>query len=79
MAEVRKSLEKWFNELPEPMSLRAKANTPHYRMEKETSSLAAALMIAFIWGKTKEGYKYWEDLYTEVQFNEFKKQQVKQF
>lgn len=43
--------------------MRYRANILPIRVRNVGSTLAPGLAAAFSWSKTKEGYKYWYDLY----------------
>jgi len=61
-----KTIKEWLSELPEPARSQALDNYegPENRM---ASSILEALMIAFIWEATVEGWDYWNNIYEELE------------
>ncbi len=61
----KKTIREWLEELPEPYRAKALSNFAKEekdRQENTASSLGIALAGAFAWGKTSEGWEYWNDL-----------------
>ena len=67
-------IEIWLGMLPSPVREEAIHNYLHqynntamsvgWKEEQECLSLYEAVFQAFVWSKTKEGFKYWEDVYS---------------
>lgn len=56
-------------ELPEPFRQKALGNCTGFQASKfpiEENTVAEALLCSFVWSKTVEGYKYWEDVHLFV-------------
>jgi len=66
---MTKTIEQWFNELPEPYRSQALENTLNQFGEKmlkyTVPNIKFALSGAFIWDRTpkEQGKDYWEKLY----------------
>lgn len=64
-----KTIEQWFNELPEPYRSQALENTLNQWGEKilkaPAHSIKLALLTGFTWEDTpkEQGHRYWEKLY----------------
>lgn len=71
-----KSVKQWFEALPEPYKTQALNNTQQHRVTRETTALSGAVMIAFEWGKTTEGFDYWDSLYRKIQKGEIREIQI---
>lgn len=61
-----KTTEEWFKELPEPYGTEAIENTPELELRMKRASLKEALVLAFIWKITPQGYAYWAGLHDIV-------------
>lgn len=67
-----KTIEQWFNELPEPYRSQALENTLNLSgkvmLKIYIPSIKFALMGAFDWGKTPkgQGFDYWENFYNTL-------------
>jgi len=67
MSDTQKTLEQWLNELEEPHKSKALKNCYlHGKANDFSRTLDAALVAAFIWNKTPEGFRYWFDLFWEI-------------
>ena len=60
-----KTIKEWFKELPPNVSQKAVANMDKRDLSKRCVLLSSAILIAFYWGDSKEGYYYWEEQYTK--------------
>lgn len=64
---VTKTIEEWLNELEEPYRTQAIENTKRLagteRLYEPADNITDALMSAFIWETSPEGYEYWSDLF----------------
>jgi hypothetical protein len=49
--------------LKEPYRTQAIANTDELQQKINTHSMSRAIDEAFVWGKTEQGDRYWDDLY----------------
>ena len=64
-----KTIEQWFNELPEPYRSQALENTLNQCGEKKLKfpahSIKFALLTGFLWTDTpkEQGHRYWEKLF----------------
>lgn len=60
----QKTIKEWLQELPEPYRTEALKNcdTP----DLNTDCLTSALVSAFSFIRTKQGYNYWEFLYDKL-------------
>lgn len=65
-----KSIEQWLNELPEPFRTQSLFNKKHYAVSNTglKYTLHSALLEAFAWGKTPEGFDYWRELFRQLVF-----------
>lgn len=61
-----KTIRDWLEELPEPYKTQAIDNAPENNLKCQDDSLHEALAGAFFWSYTKEGYDYWDNLYTKL-------------
>jgi DnaJ-class molecular chaperone len=58
-----KDLLEWFEDyLPADIAALAINNTDEQRLGEQFESLDAALYGAFVWSKTEQGHKYWDDI-----------------
>ena len=57
-----KTLDEWFDTLPEEIRDKAKNNTT-VSLELKQEGLSAALVCAFDWGDSEEGNSYWLDVF----------------
>jgi len=65
MASARK-IKYWLKSLPEPYRSKAIKNyCPDNKYESFTSQ-KQALLSAFLWEKTKEGFEYWNELFLKI-------------
>ena len=61
-----KTILEWLQELPEPYRSESIDNvTKAKRMEKR-KCLEDALLSAFLWEETKQGWEYWDNLHTKI-------------
>lgn len=56
----------WFDRLPDDVMQRALMNSAGWALEREVSSLAGAIMDAFIWVESPEGRDYWAKIYCDI-------------
>lgn len=61
-----KTVQKWFEELPEPQKSQAINNTTGNVLKSGAESLSDALLTSFPWNHTKEGFDYWNKLYKSL-------------
>ena len=54
-----RTAEEWFETLPPHIGSRAKSNINPIRAKKEYKDLQQALMYAFSWSESLEGWAYW--------------------
>jgi hypothetical protein len=60
-----KTIREWLNELPEDVRDKAIANTSEELLKfEESEDLRDALLAAFIWMPSNEGFDYWFKIYT---------------
>tara|TARA_R110000796_G_scaffold16726_7_gene52143 strand:+ start:2636 stop:2995 length:360 start_codon:yes stop_codon:yes gene_type:complete len=58
-----KTILQWFEDyLPADIAALAINNTDELRLDEQFESLDAALYGAFIWAKTDQGQKFWDDI-----------------
>lgn len=57
-----KKIIDWFDYLPEEVRMRAFCNTDLERLNKEVSTLNAAIAYMPNWMTLPEGYEYWEKI-----------------
>lgn len=64
----KKTMRKWYSELPEPYKSEAiRSHTDYFgKKTKHAESLLLALLNGFEWGETEQGYEYWENIYNEL-------------
>jgi hypothetical protein len=66
-----KTIKEYLEELPEPWRSQALENCDPDNMQKDRcTSQRSALMSAFIWSKSPEGKRYWNDFYRTLLNNE---------
>jgi hypothetical protein len=68
--QVFKPIKTWFEELPEPYKSQAIQNSRNLDLTIDT--IGAALLCAFMWSTSEQGYSYWQKLYTEITHNKNK-------
>ena len=56
----------YFHELPADVASQAIENTPGYLLAVKEESLKSALLGAFVWQKTPQGHKYWQEIYESL-------------
>lgn len=70
-----KTIEQWFNELPEPYRSQALENTLNQygkygekKLKVHEPSIKDALLVGFIWKDTpkEQGYEYWSNFYNTL-------------
>lgn len=61
MGESKTILE-WFDELDEPYRSQAIANTKTEMLRNKDLTLIGALLGAFSWSESNEGFDYWVEL-----------------
>lgn len=66
---TEKTIREWFEELPEPQRSQAIDNA-HVYLDWSTYSLSNAIAISFSWQDSPQGYKYWEDVCSEISAKE---------
>ena len=75
---MEKTIEQWFQELPEPyktlaITNAAKQSTLNFNKEDvNCNKLSDAIAIGFLWQETLEGESYWEEVYDTLKADEFK-------
>lgn len=52
----------WFQQLPEHYSKIAISNSMPEKLSRTCTTVTEALAFAFHWGKSKEGYEFWESV-----------------
>lgn len=57
-----KTIEEWYNELPEDVREKAINNTSESLLKERDESIEDALFGGFTWAETPEGHKYWENI-----------------
>lgn len=62
---MEKPIRKWLHELPEPIRTRALKNMRDIKKDVVLTSISDAIIGAFDWDSTKQGYDYWNDLYNK--------------
>ena len=62
-----KTMLQWFEDyLPADIEALAINNTDELRYDEQFESLVAALCGAFIWAKTDQGHKFWDDIVNNI-------------
>jgi hypothetical protein len=61
-----KTILEWLQELPEPYRSEAIENVIKAKRTQKRDSLEDALLSAFPWEKTKQGWEYWDNLHTKI-------------
>jgi len=65
--ERPKTLKEHLAAFPHPYDLQATINCPwHYVLKQRVETPTQALLIAFNWHGTEEGYQYWLDFYRSL-------------
>ena len=75
-----KTILEWYEELPEPIRSQAIANyDPSYRnMSEEVKSLSEAFIDGFSWGRSNEGFTYWNDIDDKAENGDYDKSPLEQ-
>ena len=74
---MEKTIEQWFQELPEPYKTKALTNcqeqsTIDFNAADATcNKLSEAVAFGFLWQDTLEGEPYWQEVYDTISANEF--------
>jgi len=68
---MEKTIEQWFQELPEPYRTKALENCTSPIDNEMVGSMMDALASGFLWQDTPEGEAYWDDVFLTIQANEF--------
>ena len=68
---MEKTIEQWFQELPEPYRTKALENCKQPNDNEVVNSMIAALASGFLWQDTPEGESYWDDIFLTLQAAEF--------
>ena len=61
-----KTIEEWFNMLPEPYRTEALSNTSDYILDTTDESFDDAIYGAFKWDDTRQGHDYWLNVVTKI-------------
>jgi len=61
-----KTILEWLQELPEPYRSEAIDNVVKAKRTQKRDSLEDALLSAFSWEETKQGWEYWDNLHTKI-------------
>lgn len=67
MRKQIKTVEDWFEELPEPyreQAMKDHKNTRPERSDRQCYSLGEAINIGIEWGRSEQGPGYWERIST---------------
>jgi hypothetical protein len=64
-----KTIKQHFETLEYPYREQALRNTSYEALIQEKESLLEALLSAFLWEKSPEGFKFWDDLSLEISNN----------
>jgi hypothetical protein len=59
-----KTVKEWLQELPEPYRTQSLENCTN--PDEEVKLLSEALGYGFYWGRTKQGYMYWSDIFDNI-------------
>lgn len=62
-----KTIKEWLETLEEPYRSQAIKNTEESLLPIERESLDDAIIKAFTWSDTEEGFNHWNALYNSVQ------------
>lgn len=61
-----KPIKEMLKELPEPARSRAMANCAPLMADRPIGNLPDALIVAFFWEPSPEGYAYWQGVFNDV-------------
>ena len=61
-----KTIKEWLNDLPEEVREKALRNARKDSLDVKRISFKKALAGAFIWYKSPEGHKYWNEIYLSL-------------
>ena len=61
-----KTLQQWFEEIPEPYRTQAIANIPDKRKTQTYHSLADAVVMGFLWVDSPQGDEYWDEFWKSL-------------
>lgn len=62
----------WFKQLPDPIQKKALKSLKHAKNTRLFPSLEIAIGQAFVWGDTRDGFKFWEKVYTDLKEGKIK-------
>jgi len=68
---MRKTILEWLNSI-EDKTIKANAITEllDHQASKVVCSLSNALIMAFFWDETDDGYKYWKNVHKQFELKE---------
>lgn len=66
MTKRERLTRQWFNKLNEPFRSQAIANYDEDFSDVEPQGMIEAMINGFDWDKSKQGDKYWDDLFKEI-------------
>lgn len=61
-----KTIKEWFNDLPEDVREKALKNTNEAVLKQKSINLKMALLGAFTWEFSPEGYEYWKSIHESI-------------
>ena len=61
---MKKTTTEWLKELPDGIREKALANQTNTNQEYEC--LSDALLAAFVWGTSREGFSFWQKVDTDL-------------
>lgn len=68
---MEKTIEQWFQELPEPYRTKALENCKSPNDNEVVETLSIAIAVGFLWQDTPEGEEYWHDVYLTLEAARF--------
>lgn len=66
MKQKEKKIKDWLKELKHPIKNKAITNLNTNIKNLEVESLSSALLIAFNWKTSVEGFDYWDEIYENL-------------
>ena len=68
---MEKTIEQWFQELPEPYRTKALENCKSPNDNEVVETLSTAIAVGFLWQDTPEGEDYWSEVNETLVADEF--------
>lgn len=63
---IKTTIREYLEQLPEPARTRARNNAAPLMLDKSIDSRKSALIVAFFWENSPEGYAYWQGVFNSL-------------